>query len=266
MAANPLEDLFRSGLRCPAGEAQALAAAARLRVPRLAGGADDTEEDLVFRLGDPRTFGEFAAPLLRDEGLGRATRAALAERAFDLLDLPRHEGDVFAVETRAPPHLLAIADFLGTSESFTILHALHLVYSVFLDRGLVAAVDRGTRERVLHRVLAEGGANSGLRVLYACMHLAAVPSKEALETAALVLDDGGLDLPVRRSLAETAAAEDGGASRLRRTAQDEGLLPRSPGGTDDLAVIANVPRIPGAVAAVARAWLAEDAGRRPPGP
>lgn len=266
MAADPLEDLFRSGIGCPAGDARALAAAARLRVPRLAGGADDTEEDLVFRLGDPRTFGEFVAPLLGDGRLARATRTALAERAFDLLDLPRHEGEVFAVETRAPPHLLAIADFLGASESFTILHALHLVYSVFLDRGLLTAVDRGTRERVLRCVLAERGANPGLRTLYACMHLAAMPPKEALETAAVVLDDRGLDRAVRSSLAETAAAEDGGAARLRRIAQDEGLLPRSPRGTDDLAAIANVPRVPGAVAAAARGWLAEDAGRRPPGP
>jgi len=250
-----LEDGFRSELQCDDQEAALLATTARDFAARSQDLAEDSDEDLLVRLRDPRVFGAFAEPRLGDEALTHATRVALAEHAFDLLTLPRGERDVFLVEARAPRRLLAIAHFLMDADAFTVFHLMHLVYSVFLDRSLVTNVEPGVRARVLTHVLAEPGASIGLRVLYACMHLTALSREEAASEVTRALESGGAVHPVKRALATVAAAEDGGFAHARRLAEDEGLVPTDLEDPNAPSAIANVPRMPPGAAEVARRWL-----------
>lgn len=254
---NSLEELFRSEIRCTDAEATILAAMARGHIAGIPGTSEDSDEDIAFRLRDPRIFGGFAASLLGETRLSHATRIRLAEQAFDLLTLPSGEDDVFTVDSRAPERLLAIAAFLLRAEAFTVLHALHLAYSVFLDRRLVTAVDPENRGFVLSRLLAEGGASPGLRVLYAGLHLSAITDREARDELSRVLASQTIPEGVKRGLAGTAAAPDGGASALRQLAQEEGLLPRDLTDPQAPEVVANIPRLSPLLAAPARAWLAQ---------
>ena len=247
-----LAESLRADLRCDAPAAAYLATVARERVPRLAGTPEDSDEDLVLRLRDPRVFGEFAASLLEDAGLPSPLREAVAERVFDLLPLPRGEGDVIVVEGRAPKGLLAIADFVAAARGLTVLHVMHLVFAVFLDRGIVREAEKKVRSMILARVLAQAEANPSLRVLYAAMHLAAVPEAEAHRAFRGILRMRGLEDGVKFSLARAAASEDGGVAYLLTLARDEGLV--STEWTDPSApeVVANIPRLPPRLAAIGR--------------
>lgn len=251
-----LAESFRADLRCDASAATRLAGLARDRLPRIASTSEDSDEDLVLRLRDPRVFGEFAGSLIRDAVLPRALREAMAERTFDLLPLPRGEGDVILVESRAPRGLLAIAGFVGDAGALTVLHVMHLVFAVFLDRGIVRDADCKVRDAVLTQVLAQTEANAPLRVLYAAMHLAAVPDAEAHRVFRRILRMRDVDDAVKSSLARAAAAEDGGVAHLLSLSRDEGLVPSE--WTDESApeVIANIPRLPPRLRAPASRWLA----------
>lgn len=253
--ASPIRDLFTSELRIAPGDAETLAVAAMVEVPRFTGFRDDTEEDLVARLRDPRFFGEFAASSLNRKGLRQSTRVALAEHAFDLLPLPRTEDEVILVENRAPPRLLELADFLGTSRAFTMLHLLHLVYAVFLDRPLITSVARPVRASVLRHVL-RADAVPELRGLYGGLHLASVPPREAIDELRRVLKARTVPVVSKRVLASIASADDGGLTQLARLAEREGLLPAEAERADSPGVLANIPRLPPELAGTAREWLA----------
>ena len=251
-AADPLADAFQHDLRCRSRDAARLAARARRAH---IGGAEDSVEDLVVRLQDPRTFGDFAANAVRDRRLADTTRLRLAERAFDLLPLPDTEAEVLVVEGRAPPSLLRLIEFLGSRRALTPLHVLHLVYAVFLDRSLVAAVPPRVRARALLRVAGAAQGAEKAVLLYAAMHLAAVSPVEGAATLRHILNSRGVPEGVKRSLSDLAASSDGGMAAWTRLAQAEALLagdvaPESPAG------IANAPRLPERVQAIARRWLA----------
>ena len=256
---NPLVAAFRSDLRLDADGAEALAAQAHRLLPKLAHSPDDTDEDLVVRLRDPRIFGEFAAVLVDEGALPRATLRAVVEHAFDLLSLPRGEHDAFAVSARAPPRLLALARYLVDVDAFTVLHFLHLVYAVFLDRSLVANVSRKNRFRVLEHIAAQEEFALPLRVLYVCLHLASVPEPEAHAALCRILASDGVRTALHERLAHLASADDGGLAELRRIAEDEGLLTATSKHSADPVVLANVPRLPERLRAPARRWLATSA-------
>ena len=249
-----LVDAFRSELPCSEAEARTLAELARGRVPHLAGSPEDTEEDVVLRLRDPRLFGEFVESVGSDARVTTATRVLLLEHVFDLLPLPRTEGEVIAVETRAPRHLLSFAAALVPAGGLSVLHVMHLVYAIFLDRSLVSAVPRPTRSAVLHAVVAEGGSGESVRVLYAVLHLASVAGSEAAGELRRILGDSAIPITLRRSLASLAADEDGGYQTLMRMAQREGLIPAAedPPGPSALA---SIPRLPERLRPAGRRFL-----------
>jgi len=252
--ASPIRDLFVLDLRIAPGDAKVLEAAAKTELARRTRFHEDTAEDMVARLRDPRFFGEFAASLLDRSGLQRSTRLALAEHAFDLLPLPRTEDEVILVESRAPPRLLKLADFLGASSAFTMLHVLHLVYAVFLDRFLVTRVARPVRASVLKYVL-KAEASPELRGLYGGLHLASVPPREASDEFQRVLRARSISMEAKRVLASLAAADDGGLTVLAGLAEKEGLLPVEAEPAESPSVLANVPRLPPELAPTARGWL-----------
>ncbi len=247
-----LADAFRTELPCGAGEAETLARLARQRVPRLGGSSEDSDEDLVSRLRDPRIYGDFVESVIGGPRVTPALRIALIEHAFDLLPLPRTEGEVIAVEARAPRRLLALASSLAAAEDLSVLHVMHLVYAVFLDRSLFTEAPRRVRSAVLRAVLSEGGSGERLRLVYAGLHLAAVPEAEAYNELNRILRDHGLGRPLRHGLAALAAAEDGGRASLTRMAQEEGLLPRDLEDAEAPEVIANIPRLPDRLVRTAR--------------
>jgi len=251
-----LEDSFRLEMGCSEEEARRLADAARQRVPEIARTSEDSDEDLLLRLRDPRIFGAYVDSLLADRSLPEALRISLAERVFDLLPLPRTEGEVILVEARAPQGLLALAAFLVRAEALTVLHALHLVYAVFLDRRLLMNVDRRTRSVVLWRILEGTEPGLGLRTLYACLHLATVPESEAHGELRRLLRSHDVPEEVKASLARIVASEDGGVAALTRLAVDEGLLPPDVEDVHSPEVVANIPRLPARLAALGRRWLA----------
>ncbi len=241
---SPLVEAFRSELPCTENVAASLASLARDRLPRLAGTWEDTEEDLVLRLRDPRTFGDFVESLEGDRRVPESTHALLLDHVFDLLPLPRAEGDVIAVETRAPRHLLSFAASLAGAGGLSVLHVMHVVYAVFLDRSLVTRVPRKTRAAVLRAIVREGGSGESLRVLYACLHLATVPESESASEFTRILEDREVSVGLRRSLASLAAAEDGAHASLTRIAQREGLLPEAIDDAQAQSVLASIPRLP----------------------
>ena len=254
--ADLLADAFRAEIPCDGPTASLLAARARERLPRLAKSPEDTDEDLVLRLRDPRLFGAFVEGLLGEPEVSGEVRRALVEHVFDLLPLPRTEGEVFEVEARAPPHLLALATVLAETDGLTVLHAMHLVYAVFLDRSLVRSVGRTERSQVLQAILARSEAEEGLRLFYAALHLSAVPEREAASEIERVLRSNAIPAPLRRRVASLAVAEDGGRAELARLAQKEGLLPSDIEDLQSPEILANVPRLPSGLAKPARTYLA----------
>ena len=252
--ADPLIEFFRADVRGDPRDAARLAAKARVFFAREPTSADDAAEDLAVRLQDPRRFGAFAEPLLWDRRLRAATRRALADRVFDLLPIAPTESEVFVVDARAPPRLLAFAAHLAATESFFELHLLHLVYAVFLDRPLVTRVPRATRAAVLACALRFAQSAPTHALLYATLHLAAIHAGEAAVELRRLLRSPEVPSPFKRSLAAIAAADDGGMAEWLRLAKREGLLPHdmdaeSPG------AVANVPRQHRSLGRLARDWL-----------
>ncbi len=230
---------------------------------RVLGSTEDSEEDLVLRFQDPRVFGDFAESLIADRGLPENVRIAAVERTFDLLPLPRTEGEVILVGARGPLRLLALAAFLSQEDAFTVLHAMHVVYAVFLDRSLLDNVPRTTRAAVLDGILRLSEATDGLRLLYIALHLGLVPEPEAHEVLRNVLKSRVLSDSFKHALAAAVAADDGGLAALMRVAQDEGLLPAELGDADAPDVVANIPRMPARLAALGKRWLdRHGSGRR----
>src|SRR3972149_1517975 len=168
--------------------------------------------DLVFSGSEARTR---TPTRISARGLGArgvsGGSAVLAERGFDLLPLPRSEGDVILVEVRAPRQLLSIARHLSDAGGLTVLHVMHLVYAIFLDRGIVASATHDERSAVLRAVLDQTGASSALRALYAAMHLAAVPEPEAYREIRAIPRRSGDD-SMKADLARATIAGDGGTS------------------------------------------------------
>ena len=252
--ADVLEEAFLSDLGCTAQQAQVLASFARERRSIL-GAEEDTEEDLLVRLRDPVVFGAFAGSVVKDPQLPARLRQSVAEHAFDLLPLPRSEGDVFLVAGRAPRRLLDLASFLHNQEAFTVLHAMHLLYAVFLDRSLLVAVDPSVRTSVLDDVVHSREASESMRLLYAALCLASVEEGEARRTLAHVLRSRSLSSELRVRLARIVASEDGGVVALVELGQEEGLLPEDMSAPDSPPILANIPRMPGSLVPFARRWL-----------
>lgn len=250
-----LADAFRAELPCDEAMAAFLAARAREHLLRVTGSSEDTDEDLVLRLRDPRVFGAFVEALLGDPRLPRSYRGALVEHVFDLLPLPRTESDVIEVGSRAPPHLLALAAVLTDADGLTVLHVMHLVYAVFLDRSLVREVPRRVRSTLIHSILARSEAGEGLRVFYAALHLSTVPEPEARAELRRLLEDVTIPATLRRHVAQLAASEDGGRSELAHLAQKEGLLPADLEDPQSPEIVANIPRLPTQLADVGRRHL-----------
>ncbi len=252
---NPLAASFRAELGCDGEEAALLANAARVVVARELILHEDTDEDLVVRLRDPRVFGIFAESLVGDRRLRTTTRVALSEHVFDLLPLPLREGDVILVERRAPPGLLALAVVLVEAGAFTALHFLHLVYAVFLDRTLITNVDRATRSDLLQHILGEGEFGEPLRTFYACLHLATVSEPEAHREFRRLLKSRSIADSFKTPLARVTVAKDGGATELVRIAREEGLFPMDVDDVRSPAVLANIPRLPESLRPLGRRWL-----------
>lgn len=253
--ASTLVETFRSELPCSETAAILLANLARTIVPRLMGSPEDTDEDMVLRLRDPRVFGDFVESIEGDSRVPASVRNALIEHAFDLLPLPRTEGEVIAVETRAPRHLLSLAAVLAAMGGLSVLHVMHLVYAVFLDRSLVLEVPRRVRSSVLRAIVVEGGSGEGLRVLYAGLHLSTVPESEAATELRRILAGSAIPVALRRSLALLATAEDGGQARLTQMAQREGLLPEVLDDPQGPSILASIPRMPEGLRSAGRRFL-----------
>jgi len=252
-SADSLAEFFRVDVRCDPRDSVRLAAKARAFFARDPASADDAPEDLAVRLQDARAFGLFAEPLLRDRRLRAATRRALADRVFDLLPIAPAESEVFLVDARAPPHLLAFAAHLAAREAFFELHLLHLVYAVFLDRALVTRVPKPTRSSVLACSAGFAPSAPTPALLYATLHLAAVPAGEAVAEMRRILRSVDIPSPFKRSLAAIAAQDDGGAAAWLRLAQREGLLPQDMA-VESAGALANVPRQHRSVTRATRAW------------
>jgi hypothetical protein len=244
-----LAKAFRAELPCSDAMAAVLSSLAQERLSRLGGSPEDSEEDLVLRLRDPRIFGAFVESIAEDRRVPPPVQSVLIEHVFDLLPLPRTEGEVIAVESRAPRHLLALAASLAANEGLSVLHVMHLVYAIFLDRSLVADVPRKTRSFVLHAIVSEKGGEEELRLLYACLALAAVPETEAASELRRILKMAAVPVGTRRALATIAAATDGGQAALTRIAQRQGLLPADLGELESPMVLANIPRMPARLSA-----------------
>ncbi len=254
-----LAEAFRSEIPCEAGVASLLAALVREHLAQLGGGPEDSDADLTVRLRDPVVFGTFAEAVLEDRRAGAAARDAVLEHVFDLLPLPRSELELIDVEARAPPRLLALALRLAESEGLTVLHVMHLVYAVFLDRTLLLNVPRPIRVAVYRAVLAVGDASEDLRVLYAGLHLSTVSEAEGAAEFRATLRSRRLRASLRQALASVAASEDGGRSALTVVAQREGLVPSEPSEAQRATILANIPRLPERLAAPARKFLKRNA-------
>ncbi len=253
---DPLAEAFQSEIPCEKAVATLLASLAREHLARLGGGPEDSDADLIVRLRDPRVFGTFAEVVCADRRAGAAAQDAVLEHVFDLLPLPRSELELINVEARAPPRLLALALRLAESEGLSVLHVMHLVYAVFLDRSLVLNVPRATRSAVYRSVLGIRDASEDLRVLYACLHLSTVSEAEGVAEIHATMRSRSLPPSLRHSLASVAASEDGGRFALTVVAQREGLVPSELGEPQRATVLANIPRLPEKLAAPARKFLA----------
>ena len=156
---------------------------------------------------------------------------------------------------RAPPRLLSLAARLAESGGLSVLHVMHLVYAVCLDRSLPSNVSRPTRTAVYRALLAQGDASENLRALYAGLHLASVPEPEAAAEFRRTLRSREGPESVRRLLASAAAAGDGGRAILAAVARREGLLPSDLPEAEAPAVLVNIPRLPERLAAAGRRYL-----------
>lgn len=250
-----LVEAFRSEIPCSEPDAALLASLARTQASVLGGTSEDSDEDLILRLRDPRAFGAFVESIAEDGRIGPTLRPLLFEHVFDLLPLPRTEGEVIAVESRAPRRLLAFAAALAASEGLSVLHVMHLVYAMFLDRSLVMEVPRKTRTAVLRAIVSQKAGDEPLRVLYACLGLASVPGPEAASELRWILKERVVPFGVRRALAQIGAAEDGGRAALMRIAQQQGLIPGSLRDPEDPEILANIPRLPERLSASSRRFL-----------
>ncbi len=258
--ADVLEQSLVAEVRCSEVEAQAL----RERVLRWnaqLGAEEDTEEDLIVRLREPAVFGAFAENVAVDPALDLSLRRRVVEHAFDLLPLPRTEGDVILVPGRAPRHLLFLASFLQGAESFTVLQAMHLVYAVFLDRLLFSEVRRSVRFSVVDRLIRDPEIPPPLRVFYAALHLATVGEPEAHNTFERLLRGGDASEEVANELARLSAAPDGGMALLTDLARSESLVYGEADAGPSTAILASVPRLPPRLAALGRRWLAARTSR-----
>ncbi len=259
--ADRLADAFRSEIPCDGPTAARLADLARAYLARLGGSRDDSDEDILLRFRDPRTFGAFAEIVSDDVQATPPVREAVLEHVFDLLPLPRSEGDVIEVEARAPPRLLALANRVAESGGLTVLHVMHLVFAVFLDRSLLVNVPRPVRTALCRAILGQTDASETLRVLYACLHLATVPGPEAAAEFRHILKSKRNPVGLRRTLATLAASEDGGQAALARMAQREGLLPADLTDVQAPGIVANIPRMPERLAAPGRRFAEHDSRR-----
>ncbi len=250
-----LADALRSEIPCDASAATLLSTLVREQVRRLGGSPEDSDADLVVRLRDPRTYGDFVERAVEDPRTVPGLREALLEHVFDLLPLPRTEGDVIEVERRAPPRLLALANRLAGSSGVSVLHIMHLVYAVFLDRSLFLNVPRPVRSELYRAVVGQSDAAVDLRILYAGLHLATVPEAEAVSELRRSLRSRGGSENLRRALATLVSGADGGRAALAAAARREGLM--SGGALDDQepVFVANIPRMPTKLAVVGRKYL-----------
>jgi len=244
---------FVADLRCTGEEGQRLARFARDRLAIFGGSTEDSDEDLVVRLRSPEGFGAFAGGFLEDEGLAVGTRTAMAWRAFDLLTIPRREDEAFSVEARAPRNLLAFARHLIRVDAFTPLHLLHLVYAVFLDRGLISAVDGDVRADVLLHVASTAFPEDRASALYVSLHLSALEEAEAVQMLRAVLEASTVRWPFKRLVAKVAAPDVRGVAAWVRLAQDEGLLPMTLD-PQDPSLHANLPRMHASFAELVASW------------
>jgi hypothetical protein len=249
-----LADSLAADLRCDPSIAVQLAAKARHYLPEILGTVDDHDEDLILRLRDPRVCGELAAALLEDNQVSGKARILLAEHTFDLLPLPRGEADVILVETRAPRSLLPLAAFLTETNGLTVLHVMHLLFAVFLDRDIVRGAARTVRSKVLYAVVRLTETDADHRSLYAALHLSAVPEPEAHGAFRAILS-GDVDESVKELIARASAADDGGFTILLKTAQAVGLVPSDWTDAGRPEALANIPRLPPRLRALGRRWL-----------
>jgi hypothetical protein len=245
---------FAEDLGCDSRDASRLAEAARRRQESFGGGSEDGDEDLIVRLRNPRAFGIFAEEHLADIGLAVDTRTALAERAFDLLALPRGEDEAFSLEARAPPNLLAFARHLAIVEAFSTLHLLHLVYAIFLDRSLVTAVDPEVRSAVLAHVAGNASSQDRVSALYVSLHVSALEESEASAELRALFEAHTTRWPFKRLVASIVSPDVRGVAAWVRLAQDESLLPQ---GLDpqDPSIHANLPRVHTAFAPIVAKWI-----------
>ncbi len=255
LVSDGLADALRSEIPCDASSAALLSTLVREQVRHLGGSLEDSDADLVVRLRDPRTYGDFVERAVDDPRVPPGLCEALLEHVFDLLPLPRTEADVIDVEGRAPPHLLALAVQLAGFSGLSVLHIMHLVYAVFLDRSLFLSVPRPVRSELYHAVVRHSDAALDLRVLYAGLHLATVPEAEAASELRRSLRSRGGSENLRRALATLVSGADGGRATLAAAARREGLM--SGGASDDQepVFVANIPRMPARLAAVGRKYL-----------
>jgi len=246
--------MFTEEFGCAAADGQRLAVLAREQRASFGGTSEDGEEDLVVRLREPRAFGAFAGECIEEGSLAERTRVTMAGRVFDLLSLPRSEDEAFSVAMRAPPNLLVFARHLARADEFTPLHFLHLVYAIFLDRGLVAAVDADVRSGVLEDVAAAALPDDRVSALYVSLHLSAVEEPEAMEELRTLLESGAVRWPFKRLVAGVVAPDVRGVAAWVQLAQDEGLLPT---GLDpqDPSIHANLPRMHTAFAPLVMKWI-----------
>ena len=256
IVSDSLAESLAADLRCDLSTAIQIAAKARQHLPRIVGTSEDFDEDIIVRLRDPWIFGDFAAALLEDLEVSTEVGSLLVEHAFDLLPVPPGEADLILVETRAPRSLLRLALFVADTKGLTVLHVMHLVFSVFLDRGIVRRAPRPVRSKLLSAVLRLAEVDANLRSFYAAMHLSAIPEPEAHRELRGILV-GDLDEAVKELLARESAAEDGGLEVLLRTAQALSLVPADGSGMATPESIANIPRLPPRLRAVGRRWLAQ---------
>lgn len=249
-----LAEALRAELECDGPTAATIAGLAREWLPRITNSGEDSDEDLVQRLRDPRVFGEFAASVIEDVKVDSSVCQVLADHAFDLLPLPRGEGDVIAVEVRAPRRLLTIARWLADAHRLTVLHVMHLVFATFLDREIVRVASRGSRSGVLMAVVELPEAAQSLRVFYGAMHLGGVPEPEAHREFRRILESNA-EKAIKDTLAKAAMADDGGVETLLRTAREEGLVSADSIDPTALEAIVNIPRLPPRLRALGRRWL-----------
>jgi hypothetical protein len=224
-----------------------------------------SDEDVVFRLQDPRAFGLFARRV-HDARVSREVKIAVAERAFDLIPIPAFEHDAFPVAERTPPGLLRIVRFLLENESFSVLHLLHLIYAAFLDPEVLRSADRVTRTWVLMAIVAREELPETQRLIAAFQFLAAMAPRDAAAAFDGIVKAKHVSPAVRTGLAAALSGSDGGRAWFAAVAIQEGLLP--PGNESEASKIefaARVPGVPENVGARARRWLERHAveGRSP---